>query len=638
MLITPPQHNCKTLLILLACFTMFIGTVATGSKAANEFPIYPEIKANVAFWENIYSHYSENQAVIHDRDDLAKVYTVLNLIDHELPGAERLNKAYLKAAENKYKTILSNLAKGKTASTVEEKFVASLYPGRDRLKKMKRASTAVRSQTGLKERFIEGVIRSGAHMGRLKWIFSNHGLPQDLAYLPHVESSFNSGAYSKFGAAGMWQFTRATGKQYMTIDEAVDERLDPYISGESAAQYLKNSYQKLGNWPMALTAYNYGISGMMRARKELGSYQKIFIKYNRGHFGFASRNFYSEFLAAVIVARKLEKDPTIRRNSSLKFREIRLPGYISMAHIINHFKVAKDEVQTLNPALKKAIYNGQKLIPAGYKLRLPDTPSIISLARTIPKSAVHSGQKRDPVYQVKNGDTAGSIAIKQGVTLTQLIAANSLDRNATIYIGQRLRIPNRGEKTSSKAKIEYLQVVEKKQYPSKGSSTPQVSDNTARPIPVLTANKKGNPPKKLTIAAKKGGKRDKITVQPEESLSLYAYWLKIPEKKLRKVNSLNNFSQIHPGQQMTVLYDNVSAATFAEQRAEFLRENEMDFFAAYEVVKFQPYLVVNGDTLWDLCNNEFNIPLWLLKKYNSELNYAALHKGQQLTVPVVRAL
>lgn len=638
MLIIPPRQSCKTFLILLTCITTFIGTIATSSMAANEFPIYPEIKANVAFWKKIYSHYSVNQAVIHDRDDLAKVYTVLNLIDKELPGAERLNKAYLKAAEKKYKTILSNLAKGKTASTTEEKFVASLYTGRDRLKKMKRASTAVRSQTGLKERFIEGVIRSGAHMGRLRWIFSNHGLPQDLAYLPHVESSFNSGAYSKFGAAGMWQFTRATGKQYMTIDEAVDERLDPYISGESAARYLKNSYKNLGNWPMALTAYNYGTSGMMRAKKELGSYQKIFQQYNRGHFGFASRNFYSEFLAAVIVARKLEGDSRIRKNSPLKFREIRLPGYISMAHIISHFKVAKNEFQALNPALKKPIYQGRKLIPVGYKLRLPDNPSMISLARTIPKSAVRSGQKRDPVYKVKKGDTAGSIALKQGVTLKQLIAANSLDRNATIYIGQRLRIPGTGTKTPAKSKIAYLPVEEKKQYSSKGTATKQVSVKTAQPIPVLVANKKNSPGKQQTITVKEGGKRDKITVQPEESLSLYAYWLKIPENKLRKVNNLNKLSQIHPGQQLTVLYDSVSAAAFAEQRAEFLHENEMDFFAAYEVVKFQPYQVVNGDTLWDLCNNEFNIPLWLLKKYNTELQYAALHKGQQLTVPVIRAL
>lgn len=638
MLTTPPRHSCKTILILLTCITMLLGTIATVSRAAKEFPIYPEIKANVAFWENIYSRYSINQAVIHDRDDLSKVYTVLDLIDKELPGAERLNTAYLKAAEKKYQSILSNLARGKAATTTEEQFVSSLYTGRDRLRKMKRASKAVRSQTGLKERFIEGVVRSGAHMGRLRWIFSNHGLPPDLAYLPHVESSFNSRAHSKFGAAGMWQFTRATGKQYMRVDEAVDERRDPYISGESAARYLKNSYKNLGNWPMALTAYNYGTSGMMRAKKELGSYQKIFLKYNKGHFGFASRNFYAEFLAAVVVARKLEQDPGIRKNPPLKFREIRLPGYISIDHISSHFKVANNKIQTLNPALKKPIYEGRKLIPAGYKLRLPDHPTIISLARTIPQSAVRSHQKTDPVYKVKRGDTAGSIALKKGVTLQQLIAANSLDRNATIYIGQRLRIPNTGKTTSYRSKITYLPAEEKKQYSSKVPDTRKASQKTAPPIPVFFADKKNKPLKIQPITVKEGGRRDKITVQPEESLSLYAYWLKIPEKKLRKVNNLSKLSQIHPGQQLTVLYDNVSAATFAEQRAEFLHENEMDFFAAYEVVKFQPYQVVNGDTLWDLCNNEFNIPLWLLKKYNSELNFAALHKGQQITVPVVRAL
>jgi membrane-bound lytic murein transglycosylase D len=77
----------------------------------------------------------------------------------------------------------------------------------------------------------------------------------DLAYLPHVESSFNPKAYSKFGAAGMWQFTRSTGKQYMTVSYAVDERRDPILSSRAAARLLKRNFKKFQNWPMAITAY-----------------------------------------------------------------------------------------------------------------------------------------------------------------------------------------------------------------------------------------------------------------------------------------------------------------------------------------------------------------------------------------------
>ena len=83
--------------------------------------------------------------------------------------------------------------------------------------------------------------------------------------LPHVESSFNAAAYSKVGAAGLWQFMRSTGRRYMRVDDAVDERLDPYRSTEAAAQLLAYNYRVLGSWPLALTAYNHGAAGMRRA-------------------------------------------------------------------------------------------------------------------------------------------------------------------------------------------------------------------------------------------------------------------------------------------------------------------------------------------------------------------------------------
>ena len=90
------------------------------------------------------------------------------------------------------------------------------------------------------------------------------GLPTELAALPHVESSFNTYAYSKVGAAGMWQFMRGTGRRFLRIDAAVDERLDPYRSTEAAASFLEQNYIVLGSWPLALTAYNHGAGGMKR--------------------------------------------------------------------------------------------------------------------------------------------------------------------------------------------------------------------------------------------------------------------------------------------------------------------------------------------------------------------------------------
>ena len=117
-------------------------------------------------------------------------------------------------------------------------------------------------------------------------------MPEDLADLPHVESSFNIGAVSKAGASGIGQFTRSTGSQYMRINRHVDERTNPFVSTRAAAQLLKKNYEILGSWPLAITAYNYGTSGMMQSRSIHGSYENIFNKYREGYFKFASRNFY----------------------------------------------------------------------------------------------------------------------------------------------------------------------------------------------------------------------------------------------------------------------------------------------------------------------------------------------------------
>ena len=608
--------------LMAAAIWVVLFRFSTPTLAEDRFPVYPEITANVAFWEKVYSSYSINSAVIHDRSDLSKIYGVINLVDHNLPGADELNSAALEAVEKKYQAILKKLAAGGRPSTAQERQVAAMFTGKNRRAKMAEAAEMVRTQTGQKERFAEGVTRSGAYIGQFKAIFEQHGLPRELAYLPHVESSFHGGAYSKLGAAGMWQFTRATGTQYMNINEAIDERLDPFISADAAARYLKHSYNTLGNWPMAVTSYNYGLSGIMRARSELGSYPRIFTSYQKGHFGFASRNFYSEFLAALHVAQRLERDPSLKRDAAKQFTTLKLPGFMSIGSISNHFQVSTEQLRELNPAIKPLVFNGKKLIPKGYALRLPKSSRMKGLAMTIPKSSLHQSQKRDHLYTVKKGDTAGTIAAKHKVGMMELIAANSLDDNATIYIGQRLRIPDGSASSSGK--------------PSTAMAS--VNKQVTGIVPVLSGTKKSSPRPATPSVAKEGGNHETITVQPDETISLYASWLGVGEKELRRANRLDDLSAISPGQRITVPYTKVTAAHFAEKRAEYLHENESDFFNAYKIVELKPYRVVSGDSLWDICNRKFNIPLWLLKKYNREMDLSTIRTGQELTIPIIQTI
>ena len=128
-----------------------------------------------------------------------------------------------------------------------------------------------------------------------------------------------------------------------------------------------------------------------------------------------------------------------------------------------------------------------------------------------------------------------------------------------------------------------------------------------------------------------------ITVQPEESLGIYADWLKLEKSRLRNINALASRTSVHPGQQLKLQFSGVSKDTFEKLRHEFHMETEEDFFKSYKVTGFRKYQVAMGDTLWDICQKKFDLPLWLLKKYNN-INYNQLNYNQDLRIPVIEAL
>lgn len=432
------------------CFaiTLLLALLASAWPAAAElFPLYPSIRNNVAFWEDVYSRYSTTQGILHDQDNLQIVYGVVDLVNWEIPGSAHLNKEIIKSARQRYKSILNDLASGMAPRSAEEKRVAALFPKGSRHAFLK-ARDNVRLQVGQKDRFLEGIIRSGAYLPIIRKILNDHGLPVELAYLPHVESSFNPRAYSKAGASGLWQFTRGTGVKFLTISDEVDERSDPYFSTVAAARFLKENYAQLDTWPLAITAYNHGRAGMVRAVREKGSYENIFKSYEGDLFKFASRNFYSEFIAAMNVARRLENDPRIVRDQPEATLLLQMAGYARAADIRTHFRIAPEDFARLNPSLKEPVLNGKKFIPKGFQVRLPATSGMRELAGAFPSSLYHSGQIRDREYTVRRGDTAGTIARKFGLSVQELTRTNNLDKRATIRIGQRLKIPGGRQETA----------------------------------------------------------------------------------------------------------------------------------------------------------------------------------------------
>lgn len=432
----PRKKNCLSMLFTAAILLM--GSIQ--GWADDLFPLYDSIAVNVQFWEDVYSRYTTRQGILHDKDNLAIVYGVVDLVAWEAPGSSQINRKLIKIARQRYKDILSGLADGEKPRSDEEKRVASLFPDQGP-HGFAKAVNNIRLQIGQKDRFLEGVIRSGAYMPAIRKIFRTYNLPPELAYLPHVESSFNPEAHSKAGAAGLWQFTSPTGRQYIRIDNVVDERYDPYSSTQAAAVFLKENYEALNSWPLAVTAYNYGRSGMLRAKEKMGGYENIFNNHQTSLFQFAARNFYPEFLAALRVAKRIEASGSIELNRPEATISVRMNGYADVNDILRYFKIAEADFTRLNPSLRKPVLTGRKYIPKNFLVRLPANDRVRDLAANLPFSLYRENQIRDTVYIVRRGDTAGSIARKYKVSLTELIRENGLDKRATIRIGQKLKIP-----------------------------------------------------------------------------------------------------------------------------------------------------------------------------------------------------
>ncbi len=451
--IVPETQNQRLIFFsraLMWSFFFFFSAITT-SPAAERFPLYPCIKANVKFWEDIYSRYSSQQGILHDSENLSRVYTVVELESSDVPGSAKINNDRIKAAKSRISDILLRLGSGKRAVTREEKFIAHLFP-KQRHTMYHVARENIRLQIGQKDRFREGLIRSGKYIGPFKKMLISQGLPADLAYLPHVESSFNPKAYSKAGAAGLWQFTRSTGKDYLTINEHVDERYDPFLATQAAVKLLKENYAQLRNWPLALTAYNYGRAGMLRAVNEKGSYENIFDSYSQGYFKFASRNFYSEFLAALRVAKRLRGNPTIpfeRQEATVTFR---LTQDLPAKRLQSTYRISAQNFARLNPALMQSILDGHRSVPKGYLVRLPAKKqagtqlAVVKLKKGTIKQKASLKRRTAPGqshirYTVQKGDTISSIARQFRLAPPKLLATNNRNRQTDIRIGEKLIIP-----------------------------------------------------------------------------------------------------------------------------------------------------------------------------------------------------
>jgi len=343
-----------------------------GETGKSHLPHREALATEIIFWKKIFSEISLNQYLIHDSQNLGIIYKLI-AIDTTLGPRQRSKE--LEAAKDEVKNLLLKFHAGEfeeTALAPWERQVYEQFAALAEKDKFLQASERVRAQQGIRENFLAGVKRSFAYLPHIETVFRQEDLPHELIYLPHVESSFNPEAMSHVGAAGMWQFMRGTARGYMKIDRVADERFDPLVSTRSAARLLKYNYRELRDWALAITAYNHGLGSMRKAKRQHGNYMTIRENYLRRSFGFASKNFYPEFLAVVDISDSIDHYfPGIEKTAPLEFQEIQLPRAVKLPWFSNAYQIPAEELRRLNPAYRKAVWSGDMPAPAGYRLRLP---------------------------------------------------------------------------------------------------------------------------------------------------------------------------------------------------------------------------------------------------------------------------
>jgi membrane-bound lytic murein transglycosylase D len=284
----------------------------------------------------------------------------------------------------------------------------------------------------------------------MQTIFRAEGLPPDLVYLPLVESSFNVHARSSVGAVGMWQFMLDTGKKFLRIDDVVDERRDPLASTRAAARLLKENRKLLGNWPLAITAYNHGTEGIFRGINSVGSQnlEDLIRSYQSPAFGFASKNFYAEFLAAVEIAKNSETYfPFLRSLRPISLHEVPIKRQVQVQSVLKPAAIAQSDFFDWNPALNPT----SKVLPVGYSVKVPPdkVDDFVAAQRRLvagPTVQKTSLAKRSATPARGQNESNGKTAVKRKssnrASPGSLPKPKRLRDGRTVAAESRVRVPN----------------------------------------------------------------------------------------------------------------------------------------------------------------------------------------------------
>lgn len=652
----PTPLKTRARAALLACLAALCAAPLPASEDAMPRP--SALEPDVQFWIRVYTQIDTNAGLLHDQYNLAVVYETIHFAPDESQSArEHEVDAHREGVAAALRRIA---AAGDAPLSDEDQRIRDLW-GTASSGRLREAVDDIRFQLGQSDRFRAGLIRAGAWETHIAETLANRGLPAELAVLPHVESSFNPAAYSKVGAAGLWQFMRSTGRRYMRIDRSVDDRLDPFRSTEAAAQLLGYNYRVLGTWPLAITAYNHGTAGMLRAKETLGTDDIVAIvrRYNSRTFGFASRNFYVSFLAALDIDHNPDKYfGAVQKQNEAKFQVVPVPGYVSMATLEHVLHVQPEELRALNPALLRPVWDGQLRVPRDYRLRLPvdgEQWTTEQLAHQLNPHELYAGQPQPRRYKVQRGDTLAALAERYGVPIDALARMNRLRVSAALRVGRSIDLPEGAtvqvasaapapaaggtgdlgavpaavaerESAEDAAAVATITVVASREQPVSAAQAEALSPALG---PAAEIQQSADPTD-YSVA-----RDDSIRVAAEETLGHYADWLGVSAQHLRDLNHMSMRKPVLVGHRLKLDFHKVSHDVFEQHRREYHRELQAAYFAAHRISGTEIYIARPGDSLWTVTKRAKQLPEWLLVQYNPDVDFSDLRAGMQIVIPRV---
>jgi membrane-bound lytic murein transglycosylase D len=409
--------------------------------------------------------------------------------------------------------------------------------------------------TGPERRFfIESYRRSGRYRPMIVSKLREAGLPEELSWLPLVESGFKNRALSSARALGMWQFISSTGTRYgLDRSHLVDERMDPEKATDGAIHYLSDLHGMFGDWMMALASYNCGENRVKRLirRQEVGHLDRFWDIY--GGLPTETARYVPRFLATVAIVRDPEAygmelpEPY----PPIAFETVDVYRHLRLSDLDNALELERNALVKLNPELRHGTTPGER-----YALRVPATVAasfdekVAALPAYVPPPEVTFAR-----YKVRRGDTLSTIARRHRTTVNAIMRANKIGSRHRIRIGQRLKVPQRGSSTPA---------VSAKR--NGGSSRPQLTHTVRQGDSLwLLASRYGSTVdrikrdnnlrsnrlavgQKIEIRTRNAAGSQTYTVQSGDSVGRIAQAQKVSIDKILRVNGLSRSSRIYPGQ------------------------------------------------------------------------------------------